>query len=383
MENKQLAQGIASLGRYGDTTLMHMRPEEVNQLTAISRANGGDITINPDTGMPEAFLGNFISALLPTAAGFAAGAAFPMAPFLAPALAGGTTAFLQGKRDPLEIGMGALSGYGGAQLGSTLSGFGATKAATPELAGTAELASGVGGTPVADAALTGQTIGTTGGTTAGANAFGQEQFISPFNTAGQQTLGGFGTQSVTGALNPTLPATTGATYAGPTGMAQTLPTPPTPAYRGPVSSAPRPNFGAAPSSPKDQLSAMADYTGDTSMMQSKRLGSFEQGIDLGRGLAETGKGFEAATQDPMGYLKFAGKGNALMGGVKTALPFAGAGLEAYQKGIYENMPTYEASTAGRYDPTRVLNLGMDTGLRLLAKGGEVKSYQMGGMAMLG
>jgi hypothetical protein len=29
MENKQLAQGIASLGRYGDTTLMHMRPEEV------------------------------------------------------------------------------------------------------------------------------------------------------------------------------------------------------------------------------------------------------------------------------------------------------------------------------------------------------------------
>jgi hypothetical protein len=380
MENKQLAQGIASLGRYGDTTLMHMRPEEVNQLTAISRANGGDITINPDTGMPEAFLGNFISALLPTAAGLAAGAIFPGAPILAPALAGGATAFLQGKRDPLSIGMGALSGYGGAQLGSTLSGFGATKAAVPELAGTAEIAGGAGGTPVADAALTGQTIGTTGGTTAGANAFGQEQFISPFNTAGQQTLGGFGTQSVTGALNPTLPATTGATYAGPTGMAQTLPTPPTRAYRGPVSSAPRPNFGAAPSSPKDQLSAMADYTGDTSMMQSKRLGSFEQGIDLGRGLAETGKGFEAAMQDPMGYLKYAGKGNALMGGVKTALPFAGAGLEAYQKGVYENMPTYEASTAGRYDPSRVLNLGMDTGLRLLAKGGEVKKFQVGGLS---
>jgi hypothetical protein len=387
MENKQLAQGIASLGRYGDTTLMHMRPEEVNQLTAISRANGGDITINPDTGMPEAFLGNFINALLPTAAGLAAGAAFgPSAPFLAPALAGGATAYLQGKRDPLSIGMGALSGYGGAQLGSTLSGFGATKAATPELASTAGMAGGTGGTPVADAALTGQTIGATGGTTAGANAFGQEQFISPFTQQGvapftqQGAANTFGNvQNVTSSLQPTLPATTGATYAGPTGMAQTLPTPPTPAYRGPVSSAPRPNFGAAPSSPKDQLSAMADYTGDTSMMQSKRLGSFEQGIDLGRGLAETGKGFEAATQDPMGYLKFAGKGDALMGGVKTALPFAGAGLEAYQKGIYEDMPTYEASTAGRYDPTRTLNLGMDTGLRLLAKGGEVKRYQTGGV----
>jgi hypothetical protein len=77
MENKQLAQGIASLGRYGDTTLMHMRPEEVNQLTAISRANGGDITINPDTGMPEAFLGNFISALAPTAAGIGSRSFFP------------------------------------------------------------------------------------------------------------------------------------------------------------------------------------------------------------------------------------------------------------------------------------------------------------------
>jgi hypothetical protein len=386
MENKQLAQGIASLGRYGDTTLMHMRPEEVNQLTAISRANGGDITINPDTGMPEAFLGNFINALLPTAAGLAAGAAFgPSAPFLAPALAGGATAYLQGKRDPLSIGMGALSGYGGAQLGSTLSGFGATKAATPELASTAGMAGGTGGTPVADAALTGQTIGATGGTTAGANAFGQEQFISPFTQQGvapftqQGAANTFGNvQNVTSSLQPTLPATTGATYAGPTGMAQTLPTPPTPAYRGPVSSAPRPNFGAAPSSPKDQLSAMADYTGDTSMMQSKRLGSFEQGIDLGRGLAETGKGFEAAMQDPMGYLKFAGKGDALMGGVKTALPFAGAGLEAYQKGMYENMPTYEASTAGRYDPSRVLNLGMDTGLRLLAKGGRV-AFEEGGV----
>jgi hypothetical protein len=381
MDSKKQAQGIAALGRYGDTTLMHMRPDEVEQLTAISRANGGDITINPDTGMPEAFLGDFFSALLPTAAGLAAGAAFPGAPFLAPALAGGTTAFLQGKRDPLSIGMGALSGYGGAQLGSTLSGFGATKAATPELAGTAEIAGGAGGTPVADVATTGSTIGATGGTTAGANAFGQEQFISPFTQQGAANAFG-NVQNVTGALNPTLPATAGATYAGPTGMAQTLPTPPTPAYRGPVSSAPRPNFGAAPSSPKDQLSAMADYTGDTSMMQSKRLGSFEEGIDLGRGLAKTGKGFEAAMQDPMGYLKYAGDGSALMGGVKTALPFAGAGLEAYQKGIYEDLPTYEASTAGRYDPTRTLNLGMDTGLRLLAQGGQVKKYQMGGNVMV-
>jgi hypothetical protein len=375
MENKQLAQGIASLGRYGDTTLMHMRPEEVNQLTAISRANGGDITINPDTGMPEAFLGNFISALLPTAAGLAAGAAFgPTAPFLAPALAGGATAYLQGKRDPLSIGMGALSGYGGAQLGSTLSGFGATKAATPELASTAGMAGGTGGTPVADAALTGQTIGATGGTTAGANTFGQQQFISPFTpqgVTGVQPNQFMGTTAAESQLGPIQAYNQRGAYAGPQGMAETLGKggfqPNVPLEGGGYTS----DFGM-------QQQAMQDYTGSRGMAETLKTNSFEQGIDLGRGLAETGKGFEAAMQDPMGYLKFAGKGDALMGGVKTALPFAGAGLEAYQKGIYEDMPTYEASTAGRYDPSRVLNLGMDTGLRLLAKGGRV-AFEEGGV----
>ncbi len=70
------------------------------------------------------------------------------------------------------------------------------------------------------------------------------------------------------------------------------------------------------------------------------------------------------------------EGSPTMGMVKTALPIAGAGLEAYQKGI--EYPTYEASTAGKYDPSRVLNLGMDTGLRLLAKGGKV-NYEEGGV----
>jgi hypothetical protein len=94
--------------------------------------------------------------------------------------------------------------------------------------------------------------------------------------------------------------------------------------------------------------------------------------------SKVGKGFQTVAKDPMGYLKYAGDGSAFMGGVKTALPFAGAGLEAYQKGIYEDMPTYEASMAGRYDPTRRLNLGMDTGLRLLSQGGKVRKFQFGG-----
>jgi len=377
MDSKKQAQGIASLGRYGDTTLMHMRPDEVAQLTAISRANGGDITINPKTGMPEAFLGDFFSALAPTVAGLGAGALFPGAPFLAPALAGGATAYLQGKRDPLSIGMGALSGYGGGQLGSSLRGFGASKVPT-EVAGTAEAAGGLEGTASTVAGEAGSTIGTTGATTAGAT--GQQQFISPFTPQGVTgvqaanaplTSGTMTTAQVNQIQN--LQGIPGGTYTGPQGMAQTIANQPG-GYQPPTGPLTQ---GGGIESQAQYNQRLADYTGDVSMMQSKNLGSFEQGLDLGKGLAETGKGFGEAAKDPMGYLKYRGKGDAFKGGIQTALPFAGAGAEAYMKGYYEDMPTPESDTMRYYDPTRTLNLGMDTGLRLLAEGGKVEKFAEG------
>jgi hypothetical protein len=377
MDSKKQAQGIASLGRYGDTTLMHMRPDEVAQLTAISRANGGDITINPKTGMPEAFLGDFFSALAPTVAGLGAGALFPGAPFLAPALAGGATAYLQGKRDPLSIGMGALSGYGGGQLGSSLRGFGASKVPT-EVAGTAEAAGGLEGTASTVAGEAGSTIGTTGATTAGAT--GQQQFISPFTPQGVRgvqaanaplTSGTMTTAQVNQLQN--LQGIPGGTYTGPQGMAQTIANQPG-GYQPPTGPLTQ---GGGIESQAQYNQRLADYTGDVSMMQSKNLGSFEQGLDLGKGLAETGKGFGEAAKDPMGYLKYRGKGDAFKGGIQTALPFAGAGAEAYMKGYYEDMPTPESDTMRYYDPTRTLNLGMDTGLRLLAEGGKVEKFAEG------
>ena len=44
------AQGLASLGRYGDNMLVHMNPEELQGLASL-----GEITYNPVTGLPEAF----------------------------------------------------------------------------------------------------------------------------------------------------------------------------------------------------------------------------------------------------------------------------------------------------------------------------------------
>lgn len=55
MKNKgigALAEQVASKGRGGDSILMHIQPEE---LAGIAALLGQDLTINPETGMPEAF----------------------------------------------------------------------------------------------------------------------------------------------------------------------------------------------------------------------------------------------------------------------------------------------------------------------------------------
>ena len=63
-----LADHMASKGRNGDTMLVHMTPEEVHGLQALALAHGGQLTINPETGLPEA---NFLKKMLPMIAGMA------------------------------------------------------------------------------------------------------------------------------------------------------------------------------------------------------------------------------------------------------------------------------------------------------------------------
>lgn len=57
------AAQVASYGRNGDTTLVHMTPGEVQGLASL-----GQLTINPDTGLPEAFN---MQSLLPIIGGIA------------------------------------------------------------------------------------------------------------------------------------------------------------------------------------------------------------------------------------------------------------------------------------------------------------------------
>ena len=63
-----LADHMASKGRGPDSMLIHMSPREVQGLQALAMRHGGSLTINPDTGLPEA---GFLDKLLPAIVGFA------------------------------------------------------------------------------------------------------------------------------------------------------------------------------------------------------------------------------------------------------------------------------------------------------------------------
>jgi len=175
------AKGIASLGRYGDDLIVHMNQEEVQGLQALAKQHGTSLTINPHTGMPEAFkLGGVFKALIPVAAGvmfpgFGASLFGGMEGIGAGILAGAATAAITGG-NPLMGGItGALGGYSGAGLGNSLANLGAT---TP---------GGVTPTMVSNVTQT----------AAGAPLVGaSNQFISPFTPNGIAGGAGLGVGTV-------------------------------------------------------------------------------------------------------------------------------------------------------------------------------------------
>ena len=119
------AQHLASKGRYGDSTLVHMTPGEVAGLQALARAHGQTLTINPETGLPEAFS---LKSLLPMIGGAALSMVPGVGPLMAAGIMGGGTALATGS---LQKGlMAGLGAYGGAGIGGALAGAGASAANT-------------------------------------------------------------------------------------------------------------------------------------------------------------------------------------------------------------------------------------------------------------
>jgi hypothetical protein len=110
-----MAQELQNQGRDEDTMLVHMTPDEVNSLQGLAMAHGGSLTINPQTGLPEA---GFLKKLLPTLLG----AGLMLIPGVnAIAAAGMVGAGSVLKTGSLKKGlMAGLSAYGGASLAGGL-----------------------------------------------------------------------------------------------------------------------------------------------------------------------------------------------------------------------------------------------------------------------
>jgi len=113
------AQHLAHKGRGPDTTLVHMSNKEVKSLNDLAMAHGGSLTINPQTGLPEA---GFLSAILPMVAGAAltgmsGGVINPMTAGL---IVGAGSYALNPKAGLMGGLMAGMGAYGGAGLGEAL-----------------------------------------------------------------------------------------------------------------------------------------------------------------------------------------------------------------------------------------------------------------------
>jgi hypothetical protein len=281
-------------------------------------AHGGSLTINPQTGLPEA---GFLDSILPTVAGFGLNALFPGLGALGTGLlVGGVTALASG-----DLGKGVMAGFGagsGAGLGSTFSKMGqsAIGGITPDAAKMAVGENIVGQLPanVAQNAATN---------------------LGMFNSAGASPF--------MGAAGTTVPTLTQA--------ASTL---------GDATS----NLGAFNTGATGATAAMApsaSQIAQSQLSQPSLLG------DASSRLGEMGEGFKTFASDPFGagYDAFKTAGGNTM---DLLSPVAAVGMEALKPQPYAG---YQDPDKGKYRTSSgALDLSdrFDTGLRL-AEGGAIST----------
>lgn len=182
-----LAHHVRGKGRGKDSMLVHMTPREVQGLQALAKAKGGTLTINPETGLPEA---GFLEDILPVVAMaaatyFTAGAA---APALASALTGvgGMSAATAATAGGALAGAGSGALFGG--LGAAMKGGDVGKGAlmggigggiTGGMGGYDNVFSAAGATPPVDPNLINVPPGTVGeGLGAGASSIPADQLAT-------------------------------------------------------------------------------------------------------------------------------------------------------------------------------------------------------------
>jgi len=313
----QASQGLASLGRNGDSMLVHMSPKEVAGLQGLAMAQGGSLTVNPDTGLPEAFsLRNLFTSLIPTGVGFLLGgpagaaigknfgaAAQTVAPILGGMTAGSLIAKSQGGDGLMGAITGGLGGWSGGSMGSAYMG-----ATNPAITNAASGNIGASLADKVDDVASNTALNTVQGGKAGID----------FNTLAQNKVS--------------------------------------------------PGINLNPQAvPKDVLS-----------MSSITKGTIPDAIPS---LAETRGTLPSFTPQAAGGtsspLYGLNKFTETVGLPKLGMTAGQAVLSGLEPSDLYGDPM-DIGARNKYDPYARLNLSNDTGLRLLAEGGSIKDYALGG-----
>ena len=326
------AQGLASLGRGGDSMMVHMQPQEVAGLQQMAQANGTSLTRNPMTGMPEAFsLGGMFRAALPIAAGYFSG---------------------------------------GAGAGLAGSGIGFSSAASNAIA-----AGALTGAGVAAVANEDPIMGAVSGGMGGYSGMGLESAVANMPAATVPMSGNMGQQiaadaAYTGSLGGMQVGTPTANIgAGGTGM-----------------NIGGGGFGAQGSAVNDPMMLAGSKPGGT-IMQDSPLSTFDRAIEGAK--TASGKTDFINRYDPLpgGGLEQASKftpGTTPQALMKLGSPAASLGLGGLEQSDFEVDVDFD-DPRDKYDPYSKLNLNKDTGirqalatdtgLRLFAEGGNVAGDQ--------
>ena len=367
---QQSAQGLASLGRGNDSMLVHMTPREVQGLQGLAMAHGGSLTINPQTGLPEA---GFLDFVLPVAGSF-----LGLPPWLTASLMAGKTLIEGG--DLGDAAMAGLTSYGGAKIGEGLSSFGAApKVPTAELnaiknapytgvlGSTGQLGANMGfgstATSLTDDLVSSiDDISTKLPSNVGADALAKTQNIAPDFTNAYKSGIDLGTKDLTNlAKQDYLISPTSAT--------------PTTGLRNLSES-----FAAKP--------VGVDIPGATTAASNQNMFS---------GIAEKASKFPdqlgAAVSDPVGFARHIGEGDALLGGAKIGMygaspfiedilkPQEYAGYEDPEKGKWTS-ESGGLSFNPKYSSNLRLNPNLNQPIRA-AEGGYIDGYATGGTIQSG
>jgi hypothetical protein len=346
---QQSAQGLASLGRYGDSMLVHMSPKEVAGLQSLAMSKGGSLTINPDTGMPEAFI---LDMALPVVGSF-----FGIPPEFTAALMAGKTLIEGG-----DLGSAALSafgGYTGGKMGQSLKSFvdpiqKLPTSAVNAAANAAQTLTGGGAGNIGAFSTFADKIspaasGVTNTATSLTNQFspftnnrlGTDLGIRNTTPTVDVNMGGYDAAAQTADSLKSSFAPSFAPSFGGQGMIQ-------PGGADTLSTAGAPTYGANVGAGTDVRSTIS------------------------QGASDFGNQFSTAVKNPVEFARHVGEGDALVGGAKIGMYAASPLIENMMK---PQTFTYTDPDKGKFTgPEGQLNLSdrFDTGLRLAA-GGTITS----------